>query len=385
MSDIANYFNTQYPSIEDLKQRARQRMPRFAFEYLDGGANEEVNLRKNHEDFKGVELYPEYIRPYHGAALGTEILGQAYEAPFGIAPIGLQGLMWPNSPVILAKAAAAHKVPFVLSTVSTASIEQVAQATNGQFWFQLYHPAEDKLRDDLLRRAWDSGCRTLVVLADTPTFGIRYKDVKNGLSMPPKMSVSNILQIMMRPNWALQTLYYGQPNFLSLKPYMPKGLNLSQLGKFMNDTFNGRLTEDKLTVIRDNWKGKLVVKGVVNEKDLDRCVEIGADGIIVSNHGGRQIDAGESTIRSLRRLTKINAGRLSLMMDGGVRSGVDIARALACGADFVFMGRPFMYGVGALGSKGGLHTITMLKRQLTQVMEQLGCEHVNDLENVLAE
>ena len=363
-------FISRYPSIPDLKSKARKRIPKFAFEYLIGGANEEINLEMNRSDLQSIQLLPEYI------------IEAPYDAPFGISPIGLQGLMWPKSPLILAKAAQAYNVPFILSTVTTDSIEEIGIATEGQFWFQLYHPAEETLKNHLLKRVSDAGCNVLVILADTPSFGIRYKDVKNGLAMPPKMSIKNILQIMSRPTWALQTLYHGLPQFASLKPYMPKNLNLKQLGKFMNDTFDGRLSEEKIKTIRDQWKGKLVIKGVVNEKDAEKAVRLGADGIIISNHGGRQHDSGESSILSLKRLLSFKE-KLTLMMDGGVRSGPDIARCLAVGAKFVFMGRPFMYGVGALGKNGGSHTINLFKNQFAQVMDQLGCAKVEDLPNRL--
>ncbi|MEL6557478.1 MAG: alpha-hydroxy acid oxidase [Bacteroidota bacterium] len=380
---MKDYFNSDYPSTEDLKSRARKRIPRFAFEYLSGGANDEVNLRRNYNAFEMVHLMPEYIKSLSPPNLKTELFGETYAAPYGIAPIGLQGLIYPNSPIILAKAAAIRQIPFVLSTVTTASIEEVASHTEGKFWFQLYYPAEEKLKKDLLKRAWDNGCRVLVALADTPSFGIRYKDVKNGLSMPPKLSVRNILQIMRKPEWAVRTLIHGQPNFESLKQYMPGGLNLKQLGRFMNETFDGRLTEDKLKLLREEWKGKLVIKGVVNEADAEKAVRLGADGIIVSNHGGRQLDAGESSLESMQRLIGNYADKLTIMMDGGIDSGLDVARSIASGADFCFMGRTFMYGVAALGAKGGLHTINMLNMQLKQVMDQVGCENVRELPDKL--
>ncbi|MEO1053478.1 MAG: alpha-hydroxy acid oxidase [Bacteroidota bacterium] len=372
-------FNPAFPSTEDLRSGAARRMPKFAFEYLIGGANEEVNLKKNTDDIHKVELEPEYLGAHTSSDISTTLFGQTYDAPFGVAPIGLQGLMWPNSPEILAKAAMKHNVPFILSTVSTSSIERIGELTEGKFWFQLYHPAEDKLRDDVLKRAAEAGCQVLVALADTPSFGIRYKDVRNGLAMPPSMSLRNILQIMSRPKWALQTLKYGQPNFATLLPYMPKNLNLKQLGQFMNQTFDGRLNEEKLTILRDKWKGKLVIKGIVNEKDAEKALKLGADGFIVSNHGGRQLDAGQSTIVPMTNLAKKYSDKMTVMIDSGIRSGPDIARCLASGAHFTFLGRAFMYGVGALGNTGGSHVMAMLKMQLTQIMEQLGCEKVEDL------
>ncbi|MAU17031.1 MAG: alpha-hydroxy-acid oxidizing enzyme, partial [Muricauda sp.] len=269
-------------------------------------------------------------------------------------------------------------IPFVLSTVSTSSIERIAELTEGRAWFQLYHPTEDRLRDDIIQRADAAGCPVLVILCDVPTFGFRPRDIRNGLAMPPKMSVKNILQILGRPEWALKTLVHGQPNFETLRPYMPKGLDLKQLGKFMDQTFSGRLNEEKIKPIRDMWKGKLVLKGVANEADAEKAVRLGLDGIIVSNHGGRQLDAGESTIRPLARIAKQYGDQIKVMMDSGIRSGPDIARTLASGAEFTFLGRSFMYGVAALGSQGGNHTISLLKTELQQVMEQICCENVSD-------
>ena len=203
--------------------------------------------------------------------------------------MGLQGLIWPNSPEILAKAAFEHNIPFVLSTVSTSSIERISEITEGRAWFQLYHPAEDTLRDQIIKRAAEH-CPVLVILSDVPSFGYRSKEIKNGLAMPPRMTLSNVLQIMGRPNWALRTLIHGQPSFKVLKPYMPKGMNMHHLGLFMNKTFNGRLNEEK----------------------VDKCIQLGIDGIIVSNHGGRQLDAGQSTIHSLKGIVEKYEDKIKL-------------------------------------------------------------------------
>ena len=371
-------INSKYPSVQDLRKKAERKIPRFAFEYLDGGCNEDVNLHKNTSDIREVELLPYYLRNHIKSDMKTELFGHTYDAPFGIAPVGLQGLMWPNAPEILAKAAFDHNIPFILSTVTTSSIERIAEITEGQAWFQLYHPTEDSMRDAIIKRADAAGCPVLVILCDVPSFGFRPRDIRNGLAMPPKMSVKNILQIMTKWEWALKTLVHGQPSFETLKPYMPKNLDLKQLGNFMNQTFSGRLNEEKIKPIRDMWKGKLVLKGVANEADAEVAVRLGLDGIIVSNHGGRQLDAGESTIKPLVRIAKEYGDQIKVMMDSGLRSGPDIARTLASGAEFTFMGRSFMYGVAALGSQGGNHTISLLKTELQQVMEQICCENVQD-------
>lgn len=371
-------YNPKYPSIADLKKKAKSRIPKFAFDYLEGGCNEELNLLRNENDFDQILLKPRYLQEVGAIDMSVELFGNKYRAPFGISPIGLQGLMWPNAPEILARAAAQQDIPYILSTVSTASIERIAEVSDGKAWFQLYHPTEDRLRDDILRRLQDVECPVLVVLVDVPSFGLRYREIKSGLSMPPKLNPSTILQAMRCPTWGIQTLRQGIPSFATLKPYMEKGLDLAQLGQFMNRTFTGKVTVDKIKAIRDIWKGPLVLKGIATEEDMDDALHIGVDGVIVSNHGGRQLDAAESSLHSLIRLTSQERYRqnMTIMLDGGIRSGVDLGRAHAVGSSFNFMGRPFMYGVGALGDEGGTHTINLFKAQLYQLMQQLSIEKI---------
>jgi len=373
-------MDNRYPSVEDLRKLAKKRIPKFAFEYLDGGCNEDVNIKKNTERIRKIELKPEYLIDYKTTNLKTELFGKNYDAPFGISPIGLQGLMWPKSPEILAKAAFDNNIPFILSTVTTSSIETISEITEGNAWFQLYHPAKEEVTIDILKRAENAGCPVLVILSDVPSFGYRPRDIRNGLSMPPKMSIKNILEAIKKPKWLIQTLKNGQPNFEILKPYMPENLNLNQLAKFMDITFSGRLNEEKIKKIRDNWKGKLVIKGVESIHDVEKAYNIGLDGIIVSNHGGRQIDVGQSTIDSMNSIIPKYKNKIKIMMDSGIRGGADVARVMSCGADFCFLGRTFMYGVSALGKNGGTHTITMLKKQLSQIMDQLSCSDISDLQ-----
>jgi L-lactate dehydrogenase (cytochrome) len=372
-------FNDKYPSIADLRNRAKSKMPKFAFEYLDGGCNDDHNLRKNTTDLREIELVPQYLKSTVNVSLKTSLFDTEYDAPFGIAPIGLQGLMWPKAPEILAKAAFENNIPFILSTVTTSNIEKIGEITEGNAWFQLYYPAKEEVRTDIINRAAVAGYPVLVLLSDVPSFGFRPRDIRNGLAMPPKMSIRNFYQIFKRPEWAMKTLIHGQPEFETLKPYMPKGLNLSQLGKFMDETFDGRLNEEKIKPIREKWKGKIVLKGVASEADMDKAIRLGIDGVIISNHGGRQLDAGQSTIHALEKLKDKYQDKITIMMDSGLRNGPDVARTLAQGASFSFLGRSFMYGVGALGNQGAYHTIDLIKTELTQVMEQVGCEKTIDL------
>lgn len=372
-------FNTSYPTVGDLIHLAKRRIPGFAFEYLDGGCNEEVNKQKNTAALRTIELEPHYLDDFTGTSLETELFGRKYSAPFGVAPLGLQGMIWPNASEILAKAAFRNNIPFVLSTVATSSIERIAELTEGTAWFQLYHPADNAIRDDLIIRAEAAGCPVMVLLCDTPSYGFRPREIRVGLSMPPKMNIRNVGQMLTRPAWTVKTIKHGIPRFANLRPYMPKRLNLSRLGAFMNQVFDKRMTYDKIAAIRDSWKGKLILKGVASERDAEMAVRLGMDGIVISNHGGRQLDAGEASIHSLLRLIEAYGPKTTVMMDSGLRSGPDIARTLAAGAKFTFLGRSFMYSVAALGAKGGEHMIGLLSTQLTQVMEQLGCEKVADL------
>jgi L-lactate dehydrogenase (cytochrome) len=384
-TDTSADFVSSIPSTAELRARAKRRMPPFVFDYLDGGCNEDVNLRRNVSDLQSVQLMPKYLSEHTQSDMKTTIFGHTYDAPIGVAPVGLQGLMWPNCGDILAAAAHRHNLPFCLSTVSTTSIERAAELTDGKAWFQLYHPTEDSMRDDIMDRCKEVGVPVLVILADVPSFGFRPRDIRNGLAMPPSMSLKNIFQITCKPTWAINTLKHGSPEFATLKKYIPPGLNMAELGKFMDKTFSGRLNEEKIKPIRDNWPGKLVVKGIVNEEDADRALRLGCDGFIVSNHGGRQLDAGQSTIKPLYHLAKKFRDKCTVMVDGGGQGGPDVARAMACGAHMMFMGRTFMYGVGALGERGGNHTMAMLKRQLHQVMEQLCCEDTSEFPNHLIE
>ena len=211
-------FDRRLPSSEDLRKRAKSRMPKFAYEYLVEGCMDDIGLERNRRAIQSITLEPRYLQKYDTADLSVEIFGHRYDAPFGVAPIGLQGLMWPNAPVILAKAAKAHNVPFILSTVSSESMEIIAEVTEGEAWYQLYNPTRENIRKDILKRAKAAGYRNLVILVDVPTFGYRPRDFRNGLSMPPKKNIRNYIQAGLRPQWSLKTLKYGVPTFKNLKP-----------------------------------------------------------------------------------------------------------------------------------------------------------------------
>ena len=378
-----DFFDPRFPDVEDLKAHAQKRMPKFAFDYLVGGCMEEISVARNRADISSVQLRSQLLKTFNGSNLEVELFGHTYSAPFGIAPVGLQGLMWPRAPEILAKSAADKNIPYVLSTVSSASLESIAEISNGNAWYQLYNPTDEVIRNDLLNRIKAAQYKVLVVTVDVPTFGFRPRDIKNGLAMPPKMTVSNILQMMSKPRWLWETARAGKPEMQTLKPYMPANMKTDELAAFMNKTVMGRVDMEGLKPIRDFWQGPLVIKGLINEEDVKAAVALGADGVVISNHGGRQLDAGESSIKPLNNIAEKYKDQIKIMMDSGLRSGTNIAAALASGADFTFLGRPFVYGVGALGNKGGYHTINTLSTQLRQIMEQLGCANVSELPQYL--
>ncbi len=377
-------FNTQYPMLSDLKKKSRRRIPSFAYEYMIGGCVDEVGLADNHKDLKQIKLKQRFLRDMVTPDVSAQLCGIKYDAPIGVAPVGLQGLIWPNAPIILAKAAAKYNVPYVLSTVSTASIEQVAKASEGQALFQLYNPAEPHMRQDILKRAQDAGYRALFVTIDVASFGYRPRDIRNGLGMPPKMYLKNIISMLSCPTWGIKMLLAGGiPTFPSLKPYM-KGRSIGELASFMNDKMTGVVTLEDLKKIRDQWKGPIILKGIMDASDVEKGIELGIEGMLVSNHGARQLDGGQSSISVLPELVRQYGNKVEFSFDSGIESGSDIACAIASGAKFTFSGRAFMHGLGALGNQGGEHTIEMFKRQLAQSMTQMGANTLQELPDYLA-
>lgn len=365
--------------IADLKKLTRRRIPRFAFEYLTGGCNAENALNQNRLDLNQTFLQPHYLSTSNGANLQTGLFGQQYAAPFAIAPLGLSGLIWPKSSEFHATAALKANIPYVLSTLSSTSIERAAQCAKSNFWFQLYPPSDLDIRTDLMRRAAASGCRHLVVTIDVPAAGRRPKDIRNGLCVPPRINLASIAQVMLRPAWALATAKQGMPQFASMQPYIKNLSNLQDIAHYIRSTLKDVVDLPMLQQIRQNWSGKLIVKGILSVADAKQAIAAGADGIIVSNHGGRQLDVARSSISVLPEIVDAVGKHTVVMVDSGVESGPDIARFLAQGAQMVFAGRAFMYGVGAFGQPGAAHAIHLLQEELTQVMEQLRCATPQDL------
>lgn len=369
--------------IADLKKHAKRRIPGFAFDYVEGGCNSEVALRRNRSALDNIQLRADYLAAYNKPELSTELFDQTYSAPLGIAPLGLTGIVWPNASLMHARAAKQANIPFVLSTLSTNSIEQAAECAEDNFWFQLYPPADLEIRADLIKRAATTGCKNLVVTVDVAAAGQRPRDTRNGLAVPPRITPKSVFQSTLRPFWSLATLQAGLPQFASIRPYMTNVKNMSDVADYVRNTLKDVVDADMLRSLRDAWQGNLIVKGINHVDDALRAVEAGADGLIVSNHGGRQMDAAEASVSTLQAICAAVPEHIVVMADSGVETGVDVARFLAQGATAVFAGRAFMYGVAAHGEPGAAHTIDLLTEELQQVMAQLHCQRPEALRDHL--
>ena len=378
-------LDRRFPQIAAMETAARRRIPHFAYDYFVGGIGEEVCLRRNRQALQGVQLLPRYLvegadRPECGASL----LGRSYDAPFGVAPVGLGGLLWPKSAEIIAAAARRHNLPFILSNYATTSLETLRTIAGSHAWFQLYYPNRPAVLEDLLRRAGESGYDTLVVTLDIPVTTRRARDIANGLCVPPKFTLGTWFDVLRRPAWALATLRAGIPVFENQECYAPKGADLDEKAAFLSGLVEGHVTPQALRRLRADWRGRLLVKGILDPADARLAQSIGVDGMIVSNHGGRQLDAAPTAVEALPTIREAVGPDMALMVDGGVRSGLDIARYLALGADFVFLGRAFLIACAAAGAPGADHAMVILKQELSMTLAQIGCSKLAELPAFLA-
>lgn len=360
-------------NIAALKARAKKRIPAFAFDYLAGGCNDNLALAKNRHSLDSVALEPRYLDGDGLTGTETSLLGHAWRYPFGIAPLGLGGIIWPGAAEAHARAAKELNIPYVLSTLATTSLEKAVQLADGNCWFQLYPPKDISIRNDLIKRAQDAGCRHLVVTVDVPVAGRRPKDIQNGLAIPPRIDLHSLWQSALRPRWSVETLIHGLPRFESIMPYVDKTASLAEVADYIRIQLKAVVDEKLLREIRRDWPHHLIVKGISTVRDAQIAVDAGADALIVSNHGGRQLDAAIPAIDQLSGIVDSIGDNAVVMADSGVESGVDIARFLARGAQMVFCGRAFMYGVGAFGAPGALHSGEILAAELEQVLAQLRC------------
>ena len=373
-------LDRRFPSIVSMERATKRRIPKFAFDYLQGGIGAEACLTGNRRALDNVQLAPRYLptEPIQ-PVLETNLFDREFPMPFAASPIGLSGLMWPRAAEHIARAATRHGLPLGLSSFATSSIEEIGTIAGNLLWFQLYCTEKSEIENDLIDRAESAGCEVLVVTVDIPTVTRREKDIANGLSVPPKFDLVTLSQVALRPTWAFATLRAGIPRFKTLLPYIPGGSTLDASAIFLRDMVEGHVTVQKLERIRDRWRGRLIVKGILTTEEALLCQDLGADAIVISNHGGRQLDAAPPIPHVLPEIRAAVGPDFPLIADGGVRSGLDIARLIACGANFVLAGRAFVYAVAAAGETGVDHAIFLLREELKQTLSQIGCQELGDL------
>lgn len=357
-------------------------MPRAAWEYLASGTGDEAAMHRNRSDLLDVQLRPELCKGLLEPDTTTTIFGVDYAAPIGIAPVGLTGLIWPGADHALASAAVAARIPHTLSTVANSAPETIGPVVGDCGWYQLYPPREEGMRSDMLDRIASAGYKTLVVTADVPAASRRERQRKAHVRVPPAIGPRLIWDGASHPIWTAALLRHGMPGFETLGNYID-GSSLKKIAGFVGASLGGTLSWDYLREVREQWSGNLVVKGILDTGDAQKCVDVGADAVWVSNHGGRQLEAAPSSIDCLPAIIDTLDGAVPVFFDSGIRSGADVARAIAVGADFVFCGRAFMFGLGALGEAGPAHAFEILHDGLLNVMHQTGCATLSELRDRL--
>jgi L-lactate dehydrogenase (cytochrome) len=376
----------RFPTIDDLRARARWRVPRFAFDFVDGGANDETCVERNIAAFRSVELLPRYCVDTKGASTAVELFGTRYAAPIGIAPMGSPGLMWPGAEQYLARAAQRARIPFVLATPANESIERIAELAPDVFWFQLYRfPHNDHaITYDLVRRADVAGARVLVPTVDSAGKSKRPRDIRNGVAVPFRFTPKVVWQVATSPAWAWSLLKHGMPRTENLVPYAGPDPTQVSTARTMQLRSGGSHTWDELARLRERWKRAFVVKGILHPQDAERAVALGADGIIVSNHGGRHFDGAPASIDMLPAIVAAVGSRATVMVDSGIRSGLDVVRALALGAKAGFSGRPFLYGLAALGPAGASHVVDLFFDEIRTEFTHTGIRSVAEAAAIAA-
>jgi L-lactate dehydrogenase (cytochrome) len=366
----------------DYRELARRRLPRFLFEYIDGGANAEVTLRRNVADLEQVALRQRVMRDVSTAELGTTLFGQRLALPVALGPIGLGGLAARRGEVQAARAAERAGVPFCLSTVAACPIEEVARGVTQPFWFQLYMIRDRAFMHDLLAKARAARCSALVFTVDMPVPGSRYRDVRTGLAGAPgwRGAVWRASQALRRPGWLWDVGLRGRPHHLgNVAPVLGSDTGLDDYFAWMRNNFDPCVTWDDLAWVRSQWPGPLIVKGILDAEDAREAVAQGVDGLIVSNHGGRQLDGVPSTVRALPAIVSAVGGRTTVLADGGVRSGLDVVRLMALGARGVLLGRAWIYALAGAGEAGVAHVLKLIETEMRVAMALTGVRRVEEL------
>lgn len=369
----------KYLNINELRIKAKKQVPKMFFDYCESGSWDQKTLKVNSTDLDSLQFKPKVVRNLANRSTAVNIFGEDYNLPLGFSPCGLTGMQYADGEILAALAAEKFNVPFTLSTMSIASLEDIADHVSRSFWFQLYVMKDRSLTKDLVTRAKSVGVKVLVLTVDLQVLGIRHNDVRNGLSTPPKITFRNVFDMILKPKWTYNIIRSKRKNFGNLEKYITNVSNLSSLSSWINEQFDESLSWDDIKQFRDMWDGKLIIKGIIDEGDAEQSALIGADGIVVSNHGGRQLDSCVSSISALPKIKeKIEKHNIDIFFDGGIRSGKDILKAKCLGAKMAMMGRPYLYGLAAGGQKGVERCLEIFSEELDRTMALCGYRDINE-------
>lgn len=350
--------------IEDLRKVAKRKVPKMFYDYADTGSWTESTYHANSNDFQEIKLRQRVLTDMTGRTLETTMAGQTVKMPVALAPTGLTGMQHADGEILAARAAEKFGVPFTLSTMSICSIEDVAENTSAPFWFQLYVMRDREFMRDLIRRAQEAKCSALVVTADLQVLGQRHKDIKNGLSTPPKPTLRNWMNLATKPEWCLAMLNTQRRTFRNIVGHTKGVADMTSLSSWTSEQFDPRLSWKDIEEIKNLWGGKLIIKGILDAEDAEMAVKSGADAIIVSNHGGRQLDGAPSTIHALPNIISAVSNNIEVWLDSGIRSGQDVLKAIAMGAKGTLIGRAFLYGLGAYGEDGVTRALEIIYNEM---------------------
>jgi L-lactate dehydrogenase (cytochrome) len=379
-------LHRRFPTIAYLRRHARWHVPSFAFEYLDGGAGADGGIARNWRALDAVELVPRYGVTPALPPVGIELFGKRYAAPIGVAPMGGPSIVWPGADGYLAAAAQRALVPYTLGLMGGMTVERAAEIAPDVLWFQLYRCSrnEHAIGFDLVRRADAAGVHVLMLTLDVPVRTTRAREVAAGITSPFRRDLRMIWGTLTSPGYLTALWKHGQPRFGNLKPYTAATADVNQVASFVRREMGGAFTWEEIARYRERWKRPLVVKGILHPIDAEKCVALGVDGIVVSNHGGRQVEGLPASIDALPAISGAVGGRAVVMLDSGIRSGLDVVRAVALGADAVFAGKAFLWGLGALGPEGPGHVIDLLIDEMKSAFGQIGARRPAEARSVTA-
>ena len=366
--------------VEDYRKLAKKRVPKMFYEYADGGSWNEETYRANTNDLKDIKFRQRVAVDISDRSTKMKLLGQEYSMPVALAPVGLLGMQHADGEIHAAKAAESFGVPFTLSTMSVCSIEEVSDKTEKPFWFQLYVMRDRDFIYRLLDRAKEAKCSALMITVDLQLMGQRHKDIRNGLSTPPKFTFKNMLDLSLKPNWCIKMLRTKNRRFGNIVGHVEGIKDMSSLSEWTTNQFDTRLTWNDIAEIRKKWDGKVILKGIMDPQDAQLALKIGADAIVVSNHGGRQLDETSSTIAALPKILDTVGDKCEVWIDGGLRTGQDILKAIAMGAKGTLIGRAFTFGLGANGEAGVLGTLRILQKELDMTMALCGRKNLIEVD-----